>query len=176
MALGSPPARLRLGLRQRRREQKCPWASPGPCARSLPADRTAGRPPVSAQTGHVFGSGLASGWVPTSGRQEKWLFRARAFVEAWHLHVRCLAPVARVQKRPAILLRPHDNAAERTHGGECLADRGRSWTRRSPVGTVRPGRRAPGTVPVIPGRGRSVREPQREGPDSCRCGCTVTHS
>ena len=112
-------------------------------------------------------SGLPSGWAPTSGRQEKWLFRARAFVEAWHLHVRCLAPVARVQKRPAILLRPHDNTAERTHGGECLADRGRSWTRRSPVGTVRPGRRAPGTVPVIPGRGRSVREPQREGPDSC---------
>ena len=121
-------------------------------------------------------SGLPSGWAPTSGRQEKWLFQARAFVEAWHLYVHCLAPVARVQKRPAILLRPHDNAAERTHGGECLADRGRSWTRRSPVGTVRPGRRAPGTVPVIPGRGRSVREPQREGPDSCRCGCTVTHS
>ena len=107
---------------------------------------------------------------------KKWLFWAEAFVKAWQLHVRCLAPVARVQKRPAILLRPHDNAAERTHGGECLADRGRSWTRRSPVGTVRPGRRAPGTVPVIPGRGRSVREPQREGPDSCRCGCTVTHS
>ena len=107
---------------------------------------------------------------------KKWLFWAEAFVKAWQLHVRCLAPVARVQKRPAILLRPHDNTAERTHGGECLADRGRSWTRRSPVGTVRPGRRAPGTVPVIPGRGRSVREPQREGPDSCRCGCTVTHS
>ena len=112
-------------------------------------------------------SGLPSGWAPTSGRQEKWLFRARAFVEAWHLHVRCLAPVARVQKCPGILLGPHDNAVERAHRGECLADRGLSYTRRSPVGTVRPGRRVPGTVPVIPGRGRFVREPQREGPDSC---------
>ena len=103
-------------------------------------------------------SGLPSGWAPTSGRQEKWLFRARAFVEAWHLHVRCLAPVARVQKCPGILLGPHDNAVEQTHRGECLADRGLSYTRRSQVSTVWPGRRVPSTVPVVGGLSGSHRE------------------
>ena len=103
-------------------------------------------------------SGLPSGWAPTSGRQEKWLFQARAFVEAWHLYVRCLAPVAMVQKCPGILLGPHDNAVEQTHRGECLADRGLSYTRRSQVSTVWPGRRVPSTVPVVGGLSGSHRE------------------
>ena len=111
-----------------------PLESPGPCAHGLPADRAVDRPPICVQTSHIFGSGLALGQAPTSGRQEKWLFWARAFVKAWYLHVRVLPPVARAQKCPAILLGPCDNTAEQTHGGEHLAGSGPLLDHEEPSG------------------------------------------
>ena len=106
-------------------------------------------------------SGLPSGWAPTSGRQEKWLFQARAFVEAWHLYVHCLAPVARVQNCPGILLGPHDNAVERAHRGECLGigasptPGGAQW---APCGQAAEPQAWSRSVPVVGGLSGSHRE------------------
>lgn len=61
-------------------------------------------------------------------------------------------PFARVQRCPAFLLGPRDSVVQRSHRGELLAGSGLLLDRRSPVGTVWPGRRVSGPVPVIPGR------------------------
>ena len=72
-----------------------------------------------------------------------------------------LPPVARVQKRPAILLGPHDNAGERSHRGELLAGSGLLPDHEEPRG-----HRAARTQRLRPGPGHSrswaaFREPQR---------------
>ena len=107
---------------------------------------------------------------------KKWLFWAEAFVKAWQLHVRCLAPVARVQKCPGTLLGPHDNAVERAHRGECLGigasptPGGAQW---APCGQAAESQARSWSFPVVGGLFGSHREKVQT---AVRHSSKVTHS